>query len=309
MRAELAAIRARDHAAVQRELLLPRAAAARCRARGGVARGARAVLRRARHRRRRRCPPAPARAPFNADAADVVAEFAPPVVSFHFGLPADRRCSRACGPGARRSSSSATTVDEARWLEARGVDAIIAQGLEAGGHRGMFLSDDLTTQLGTFALVPQIVARGEGAGDRRRRDRRRARRRGGDGAGRGRRAGRHRVPALPGGDDQRRAPRRARERRRAHTAVTNVFTGRPARGIVNRLMRELGPMSDAAPPFPLAAAAIAPLRAAGGGARAAATSRRCGRGSTPPAARPRRPRRSPARSPAASRRRRRFTAS
>ena len=49
--------------------------------------------------------------------------------------------------------SSATTVDEALWLEAHGVDAIVAQGFEAGGHRGMFLSDDLTTQVGTFALL------------------------------------------------------------------------------------------------------------------------------------------------------------
>ena len=45
-----------------------------------------------------------------------------------------------------------------------------------------------------------------------------------------------------------------------HTALTNLFTGRPARGIVNRIMRELGPISNAAPAFPSAAAAIAPLR-------------------------------------------------
>ena len=96
------------------------------------------------------------RAPFSAEAADVLAEFAPPVVSFHFGLPAEPLLARVRAWGAK-ILSSATTVDEARWLEARGVDAIIAQGIEAGGHRGMFLSDDLATQVGTLALVPQIV--------------------------------------------------------------------------------------------------------------------------------------------------------
>ena len=111
--------------------------------------------------------------------------------------------------GARRSSSSATTVEEARWLEAHGVDAIIAQGLEAGGHRGMFLSDDLTTQVGTFALLPQVVEAVKRAGDRRGRHRRREGRRGRDGARRRRRAGRHGLSAVPRGDDQRRAPRRA----------------------------------------------------------------------------------------------------
>jgi nitronate monooxygenase len=86
----------------------------------------------------------------------VLAEFRPAVVSFHFGLPSPELLARVRGWGAK-VLSSATTVDEARWLEAHGVDAIIAQGFEAGGHRGMFLSEDLTTQVGTLALVPQIV--------------------------------------------------------------------------------------------------------------------------------------------------------
>lgn len=83
-------------------------------------------------------------------------EFRPAVVSFHFGLPSAELLARVRTWGSK-VLSSATTVDEARWLEARGIDAIIAQGFEAGGHRGMFLSDDLTTQVGTLALVPQIV--------------------------------------------------------------------------------------------------------------------------------------------------------
>jgi len=101
-------------------------------------------------------PAGPGRSPFNADAAELVAEFKPAVVSFHFGLPSAELLARVKAGGSR-ILSSATTVAEAQWLEARGADAIIAQGLEAGGHRGHFLSDDLTTQTGTLALVPQIV--------------------------------------------------------------------------------------------------------------------------------------------------------
>ncbi len=160
-----------------------------------------------------------------------------------------------------RIIASATTLDEARWLESRGVDAIIAQGLEAGGHRGIFLSDDLTTQVGTLALVPQIVRA-------------------------------VRVPVIAAGgiaDAQgvtamltlgatavqvgtafllcpeattTRVHRDALKSDAArHTALTNVFTGRPARGIVNRIVREVGPISANAPAFPLAPAALAPLRA------------------------------------------------
>ena len=97
-------------------------------------------------------PAGPARVPFNADAADVLEEFRPPVVSFHFGLPSEELLARVKSWGAK-ILSSATTLDEARYLEAHGVDAVIAQGFEAGGHRGMFLSDDLNTQVGTLALV------------------------------------------------------------------------------------------------------------------------------------------------------------
>jgi nitronate monooxygenase len=101
-------------------------------------------------------PAGPSRAPFSAEAVDVLSEFKPAVVSFHFGLPAADLLARVRAWGAK-ILSSATTVEEARWLEAQGVDAIIAQGFEAGGHRGMFLSEALSTQVGTLALVPQIV--------------------------------------------------------------------------------------------------------------------------------------------------------
>jgi nitronate monooxygenase len=200
------------------------------------------------------------REPFGAEAADVLGEFRPAVVSFHFGLPSDQLLDRVRSWGAK-VLSSATTVDEARWLEARGVDAIVAQGFEAGGHRGMFLSDDLTTQVGTLALVPQIanavkvpviaaggIADAKGA--------RAALELGAAGVQVG-------TAYLLCPEATTSAVHRAVLKSEAarHTALTNVFTGRPARGIVNRLIREVGPMSAAAPVFPLAAPALAPLRA------------------------------------------------
>ncbi|NEE04520.1 NAD(P)H-dependent flavin oxidoreductase [Phytoactinopolyspora halotolerans] len=204
--------------------------------------------------------PGPVRAPFDHAAADVVAEAQPEIVSFHFGLPSTDLLARVKATGAR-VLASATTVEEARWLEERGVDAIIAQGLEAGGHRGMFLSDDVTTQVGTMALVPQIVravqvpviAAGGIA----------------DAAGvaaalalgaAGVQVGTAylRCPESTIGDLHRQALAGDDAR---HTALANVFTGRPARGIVNRAIRELGPLRTDTPEFPLATAAVAPLRA------------------------------------------------
>lgn len=203
----------------------------------------------------------PTRAPFSAEIADVVEPFRPPVVSFHFGLPPDDLLERVRSWGAK-ILASATTVDEARWLEARGVDAIIAQGSEAGGHRGMFLTADVATQVGTFALLPQIVravnrpviAAGgiaDAAGVRT------ALALGAAGAQIG-------TAYLLCPEATTSAVHRAALRSDAArtTALTNVFSGRPARSIVNRLMRELGYLSDAAPPFPLASSALAPIRAA-----------------------------------------------
>ena len=200
------------------------------------------------------------RLPFNADMAALLEEFKPPVVSFHFGLPAPDLLTHVRAWGAK-IISSATTVAEARWLEAEGVDAIIAQGLEAGGHRGMFLSEDITTQIGTMALLPQmvravkvpVIAAGGIA------DARGVRAALALGA-----AGVQIGTAYLLCDEAKTSAvhRRALQSEAAvHTALTNIFTGRPARGIVNRLMRELGPISGAAPAFPLAATAVAPLRA------------------------------------------------
>jgi nitronate monooxygenase len=200
-----------------------------------------------------------ARAPFSTEAADVLEQFKPAVVSFHFGLPSAALMTRV-GKWGSKVLASATTIEEALWLEQRGVDAIIAQGAEAGGHRGIFLSQDLTTQVGTFALLPQIIRA-------------------------------VRVPVIAAGgiadatgvaaamtlgaagvqlgtayllcpEARTSAVHRAaiKSDRASHTAMTNLFSGRPARGIMNRLMAELGPINEAAPAFPLAAEAVAPLR-------------------------------------------------
>jgi nitronate monooxygenase len=207
--------------------------------------------------------PSSNRTAFDAAMCDVVEETKPEIVSFHFGLP-ELQLLRRVKAGGFLVMSSATTAEEARWLEARGVDAIIAQGNEAGGHRGLFLTDDandVATQAGTFALVPQIVdavkvpviaaggitdARGIAA----------AFALGAAGAQIG-------TAYLWCPEAKISAPHRAalRSARDDGTALTNLMTGRPARGFLNRVMREVGPISDVAPAFPLAAGALAPLRA------------------------------------------------
>lgn len=202
-----------------------------------------------------------ARRPFDEAFCQLVEEVRPKVVSFHFGLPRTDLLQRVKATGAR-ILSSATTVAEARVLAASGVDAIIAQGAEAGGHRGMFLTDDVAAQVGTFALVPQIVDAVDmpviAAG--------------GIADGRGiaaafalGAAGVQIGTAFLHTPEARISPlhREALRNARAEDSVlTNIFTGRPARGIRNRFIRELGPMNADAPAFPLAASDLAPLRAA-----------------------------------------------
>jgi nitronate monooxygenase len=204
---------------------------------------------------------APARAPFGEAACAVVEEMRPAVVSFHFGLPPAELLSRVKASGAL-VLSSATTVAEARWLESHGADAIIAQGREAGGHRGMFLSDDIDAQPGLISLLPQVrdavrvpVVAAGGISD-----------------GRGIAAAFAlgadavqigtaylRSPEATISPMHRAALANARD---DATRLTNVFTGRPARGLINRFVAEVGPMSEHAPQFPLAASSAAPLRAA-----------------------------------------------
>ncbi len=200
------------------------------------------------------------RVPFSHAIADLIEPLRPPVLSFHFGLPAPDLLARVKAWGAV-VISSATTVAEARWLEAHGADAIVAQGLEAGGHRGMFLTDDIGTQMGTLALVPQVVAAvavpviaaggiADAAGVAA------AMALGASGVQVG-------TAYLCSHEARTSALHRAALVSEAaqHTVLTTLFTGRPARGIVNRVIRELGALNPAAPAFPFATATIAPLRA------------------------------------------------
>jgi nitronate monooxygenase len=206
-------------------------------------------------------PAGPVRAPFDAGLCAVIEEARPAVVSFHFGLPSAELISRVKASGAL-ILASATTVAEARWLEQHGAGGVIAQGREAGGHRGMFLSDDVNAQPGLISLLPQVrdavrapVVAAGGISD-----------------GRGIAAAFAlgadavqigtaylRTPEATISPLHRAALANARD---DATRLTNVFTGRPARGLVNRFVAEAGPMCEDAPPFPLAAGAAAPLRAA-----------------------------------------------
>ena len=201
------------------------------------------------------------RAPFSEESLKLMGQFKPAVVSFHFGLPKAEWVQQLKSWGIQ-IWSSATTVQEAQWLEQQGVDAVIAQGLEAGGHRGMFLSEDLSTQMGFMALLPQIIKAVK-------------------------------LPVIAAGGISTAAAVSAAKalganavqvgtafltsdeattsalHRQAlmsdaakHTALTNLFSGRPARGIVNKFMRDFGPLNPEAPAFPLATSAVAPLRAA-----------------------------------------------
>jgi nitronate monooxygenase len=201
------------------------------------------------------------RMPFDEEMCAVLEEVRPEVVSFHFGLPTQNLVDRLKTIGTR-ILSSATSVREAKWLESRGCDAIIAQGIEAGGHRGMFLETNVATQTGLFALLPQIrdavsvpVIAAGGIADAR-------------GVVAAFALGASGVqlgtaylfcPEANVSPLYRRALEQAADN---GTALTNLFSGRPARGILNRYVQELGPMSDATPAFPYAATLVAPLRSA-----------------------------------------------
>lgn len=205
--------------------------------------------------------PAAQRRPFDAETCALVEELRPAVVSFHFGLPDPALLTRVQKTGAR-ILGCATTVQEALWLEARGVDAVIAQGREAGGHRGLFLSDDVEAQPGLFALLPQVasavkipviaagaIADGRGVAA--------AFALGASAAQIG--TAFLRSPEAKISKIHRAALEKARD---DATRLTTLFSGRPARGLVNRLIETLGPRHPAAPPFPLASTALAPLRKA-----------------------------------------------
>jgi nitronate monooxygenase len=197
----------------------------------------------------------PLRLPFDEAAYAAVEDVKPEVVSFHFGLPADRLLERVKATGAK-IFGCATTVEEAQWLEQRGIDAVIAQGFEAGGHTGRFLGSDPAEALGLFALVPQIadaislpVIAAGGIFD-----------------------GRGIAAALTLGAsavqigsaylhcpesllaDKQRAILRERP-----TLFTNIYSGGLARAVRGRLVDEIGAIRSDAPPYPLAGAVTMPL--------------------------------------------------
>ena len=182
-----------------------------------------------------------------------------PVFSFTFGIPA---------PGVFAELhhhdiailGTATTVDEARQLAAAGVDAVIAQGSEAGGHRGTFAASFETALIGTMALVPQVVdavpvpvvaaggimdGRGIVAAEAL----------GASAVQMGTAFLTCREADAP--DFYKAAIRSARGE---HTALTRAFSGRPARGIINEFMHAVSGRDDAVLPFPLQNAATRPLR-------------------------------------------------
>ncbi len=201
------------------------------------------------------------RLPFDDETCAVVEEIAPTVVSFHFGLPSSGLMERLRKRGIK-ILASATSVKEALWLEQHGCDAVIVQGFEAGGHRAMFLETSVATQVGLFALLPQVVdavsipviaaggiadARGIVA----------ALALGASGVQIG--TAYLFCPEAKISPLYRHALQQAAD---TGTVITNLFSGRPARGILNHYLAEAGPMSDAALPFPYAATLVAPLRAA-----------------------------------------------
>lgn len=203
--------------------------------------------------------PAPLRRPFDAPMLEALRAAPPAVISFHFGLPPIALLEPLQSLGTK-VLATATTVAEAVWLEQRGVDGIILQGIEAGGHRGMFLARDLDSQCSTQVLLEAVrpvvgtalIAAGgiATAGDVQRFMRLGA-------------AGVQVGTAYLLCDEAKTSEvhRAALCDVQLATAITTVFSGRPARGLRNRIMRELGEDCSDVPPFPYASLALAPLRA------------------------------------------------
>jgi nitronate monooxygenase len=200
------------------------------------------------------------RRPFDEQIAEAIAAYKPPVLSFHFGLPEPSLVDAIKSWGGI-ILSSATTLDEGQWLQDNGADAVIAQGVEAGGHRAMFLTQDIATQSAMQPLldglleklsVPVIAAGGISNNAKVK-----------SVLSSGAAAVQIGTSYLLCDEATSSQPHRiALQELGAETALTNVFSGRPARGICNRLMQELNGFCDDAPAFPYAAVALGPLRTA-----------------------------------------------
>ena len=202
---------------------------------------------------------------FLQEHADVLTKEKPAVVSFHFGLPPADLFAQVRATGAF-ILCSATTVAEARFLEAAGVDAIIAQGNEAGGHRGTFLGGAMDTQPGLFALLPQVCAAvrvpviaAGGIVDA-------------NTAAAAMMLGAHAVQVGTAflrnndaklSDPHRRALAAAGDE---STRITRLHSGKPARAIRNRLLDDLADAEHQIAPYPAQRLLVAPLAGVGEGA-------------------------------------------
>ncbi|HCT77116.1 MAG TPA: 2-nitropropane dioxygenase [Micromonosporaceae bacterium] len=205
-----------------------------------------------------------ARYPFAPDfdqQAEALLAAAPPAISFVMGIPPKWTLDEARRQGIV-TIGTATTVAEAVALEAAGVNAVVASGSDAGGHRGAFLRPVRESLVGTFALVPQVadavsipviaaggIADGRGIAA--------ARMLGADGVqiGTGFLATEE-SGASPVHKEALRGPMAGT------TVLTRLFSGRHARGIPNRLIRELAALEDEVPAYPITNALMQPIRRA-----------------------------------------------
>jgi nitronate monooxygenase len=198
---------------------------------------------------------------FDDRTLDLVLELRPPVVSFHLGMP-EAVAIKALKVEGIILLATATTVAEARWVEAAGIDVVVAQGYEAGGHRGSHQPSAPTDGIGTMALVPQVVdavavpvVAAGGIGDAR----------GMVAAMALGAAGVQLGTTFLGSPEAATEPARRAAIRAAtdgDTMVTNAISGRAARARRSRYALEMAQLSEPVPAFPQLYALTSPLRAA-----------------------------------------------
>ncbi|HEX4693280.1 NAD(P)H-dependent flavin oxidoreductase [Sphingomonas sp.] len=198
-------------------------------------------------------PPPPLRRPFDEAMAAMVEAVRPTIVSFHFGLPAPDLLARVRASGAL-VFANATALDEIHWLDNAGVDAIVLQGEEAGGHAGWFLDGHKPTPLADLLAVPVAIPTIAAGAIVDAADIAAALTAGASAVQIG-------TAYLASPESLASAPHRALLGSATETVFTNLLSGGLARGFRNRLIDAIGPINAAAPPYPYASAALAPLRA------------------------------------------------
>ncbi|MBF6354274.1 nitronate monooxygenase [Nocardia higoensis] len=206
-------------------------------------------------------PPHDIATPSYAEQLAAILEAAPPVASFVMGIPEASFLAAARRRGIR-TMGTATTVEEALAIEAAGMDAVVASGSDAGGHRGAFLRPVHESLVGTFSLIPQVaqavsipVVAAGGIADRR-------------GVAAAMLLGADAVQvgtgflatAQSGASAVHRAALRSAQAQT--TVLTRLFSGRTARGILNRFLREMAPFEADVPAYPAQNALMTPIRKA-----------------------------------------------